>query len=151
VCPVPRWRYFLARVGGVLLALAVVVALIAIVFGITAALSGIRLSWSRAALAMALLLPLASAVAAFGFVVSAYRPGAVAAITGGVVIASFFLDTLAPLFGWPDMIGKLSVFRLYGQPLLLGVQWGNAAILVGLTALLALVGCLIFARKDIAR
>ncbi|MHB8648489.1 MAG: hypothetical protein ACYDAR_22130, partial [Thermomicrobiales bacterium] len=151
VCPVPRWRTFLQRFGATVVAVAIVVALVGGVFGIVAAWVGLHLAWRDGVIAVLLLLPLAGSVAAFGFAVSAWRPGAVAALTGALVAASFFLDALAPLFGWPDALRNLSIFRLYGEPVLSGVQWGNVIALLVLIAVLTGVGSVAFTRKDIAR
>jgi ABC-2 type transport system permease protein len=151
VCPVPRWRTYLERFGAVIVAVAIVVAFIGVVFGVVGALVGIHIAWRDGVAALLLLVPLAVSVVAFGFAVSAWRPGAVAALTGSLVGVSFFLDALAPLFGWPDAIRRLSIFRLYGEPILSGVQWGNLATLVAASAVLIGAGTVIFARKDIVR
>lgn len=151
VCPVPRWRVYLQRFGAALVAAGIAIALVAAAFGLVGAWVGVHIVWRDAVVALLLLLPLAGIVVAFGFAVAAWRPGAVAAITGAVVAASFFLDAFAPLFGWPEGIRRLSIFRLYGEPLLSGVQWGNLLALIAMSAVFIVGGTLAFARKDIAR
>jgi ABC-2 type transport system permease protein len=150
-CPVPRWRYFVERVGAALLAVLIVVALAGIGFLVTAWLAGLSLPWGKAILSVLLLALPAGAFAAFGYAVSAWRPGPVVAILAPALAASFFLELLAPLFNLPDAVRNVSVFRLYGQPLLAGVDWGRAAVLVALIALFTLAGSLAFARRDIAK
>jgi ABC-2 type transport system permease protein len=148
---IPRRRYFVERVGAALLAVLIAVALTGAGLVAAAFLVNLDLPWERTLLALALLVPLAGVVAAFGFAVSAWRPGPVAAIVAPALAISFFLDLLAPLFDLPDALRNLSVFRLYGQPLIAGVDWGRTAVLIALVALFTLAGSLAFARRDIAK
>jgi ABC-2 type transport system permease protein len=150
-CPLPRRRYFTERVAAALLAVLVVVVLTGAGFLAAAWLAGLRLSWDNAIVAVALLALPAWVMAAFGYAVSAWQPRAVAAITGIVLAASFFLDLLAPVLGLPDALRELSVFRLYGQPLTEGARWGGVAVMLGLVALFTLGGGGAFARRDIAK
>ena len=150
-CPLPRRRYFVERVGAALLAVLIVVALVGAGFLVTAWLAGLSLPWGKAVLSVLLLALPAGAFAAFGFAVSAWRPGPVAALLAPALAVSFFLDVLAPLFNLPDAVRNLSVFRLYGQPLLAGVDWGRAAVLLAMIALFTLAGSAAFARRDIVK
>jgi ABC-2 type transport system permease protein len=149
--PVPRRRYFVERVTAALLAVLIAVALTGAGLLIAVLAVGLALPWERTLMALALLLPLAGVVAAFGFALSAWRPGLVAAILIPALAISFFLDLLAPLFDLPDAVHNLSVFRLYGQPLIAGVDWGRTAALLTLIALFTLAGSAAFARRDIIK
>jgi putative exporter of polyketide antibiotics len=71
-------------------------------------------------------------------------------VTGGLIVAMFLLDVLAPLFDWPDAIRHLSLFHFYGRPLLDGVAWGDMAGLLVAALLLAGWNFLGFRRRDIA-
>jgi ABC-2 type transport system permease protein len=149
--PVPRRRYFVERVGAALLAVLIVVALAGAGLLIAAFLARLDLPVARTLAAVALLVPLAGVVAAFGFALSAWRPDPVAAILTPALAVSFFLDLLAPLFDLPDAVRNLSVFRLYGQPLIAGVDWERMAVLLALIALFTLTGSVAFARRDIVK
>ncbi|MGH2583865.1 MAG: hypothetical protein ACRDJE_03020, partial [Dehalococcoidia bacterium] len=149
--PEPRARYFLEREGAALLAAAIVVALVGGAFLVAAWLAGVDLDWGRALMAVLLLLPLAGVVIAFGYAVSAWRPGPVAAILSAALAVSYFLDLLGPLLGLPDAVREFSVFRLYGQPLTEGVRWGGLAAMLALIAVFSVAGGRLFARRDIVK
>jgi ABC-2 type transport system permease protein len=149
--PIPRGRYFVERMGAALLTSAVVVALVGGAVLVTAWLAGVDLAWGRALVAVLLLLPLAGVFIAFGFAVSAWRPGPVAAILSGALAISFLLDLLAPLLSLPDALRDLSVFHMYGQPLTEGVSWGGLAAMLALIAVFSFAGSRLFARRDIVK
>jgi ABC-2 type transport system permease protein len=149
--PVSRVRHYAARLAATLLAVALTVLVIGAAFTVALALAGLSLPAGDALAAVLLLIPLAASVIACGFFVAARRPGAVVAVTGAIVGVLYFLDLLAPLFGWPDALRRLSIFRLYGTPLLTAVHWDDAAILVAVATLLAVLGGVAFARKDLSR
>jgi hypothetical protein len=46
---------------------------------------------------------------------------------------------------------KVSVFQLYGQPLLDGVRWDDTAVMVGLVLVFLAAGSMGFARRDILK
>jgi putative exporter of polyketide antibiotics len=94
---------------------------------------------------------MAGVVGMFGFAVSAWRPSATAAVVPIVLAVSFFADLLAPLFDLPDAVRYLSIFRLYGQPLTVGVAWGDVVVMLALDAAFLLVGSQAFTRRDIER
>ncbi|MHB8576934.1 MAG: hypothetical protein ACYDCQ_16595, partial [Dehalococcoidia bacterium] len=142
--PVSRSRCFAASAAAALLSIAIVVAVAGTAFLVAARIGGLDLVWGRAIGAMALLVPLAGAVAAFGYAVSAWRPGPVAAVLGAVLALSYFLDLLAPLFNFPDAARYLSVFHLYGQPLSSGVSWGGVVALLVVIAVCLVIGTLAF-------
>jgi ABC-2 type transport system permease protein len=149
--PIPRGRYFVERVAAALLTSAVVVALVGGAVLAVAWLVGVDLPWGRAFVAVLMLLPLAGVFIAFGFAVSAWRPGPVAAILSGALAFSLLLDLLAPLLSLPDALRDLSVFHMYGQPLIEGVSWGGLAAMLALIAIFSLAGSRLFARRDIVK
>jgi ABC-2 type transport system permease protein len=138
-------------VGAALLAVTIVVCAAGASFLVAAAVAGLDLPWGRAVGAVVLLLPLAAAVLAFGYAVSAWRPEAVGAVTGAIVAVSFFSYVLAPLFGLPHVVRDLSVFELYGVPLIDGVDWTRVVTLCVAALTLIALGTIAFQRKDIAK
>jgi hypothetical protein len=80
-----------------------------------------------------LLIPFALTFAAAGAVADAEWPRAVVGVLGMLAFASFLIYELAPFMSWPRWVSNLSVFQLYGTPLLTGVNWG------GLWAMIAIV------------
>lgn len=92
-----------------------------------------------------------SIIVAFGYALAGWRPRLV---TGGVataLAASFFLDLLAPALDLPATLQKLSIFQLYGQPLLDGVRWVDMAVMVALVLTFLAVGAFKFERRDILK
>ena len=148
--PQGRRRYFLERTAAALAALGVAALLLTVIFLTAVRLAGIDLTFGRTLLSTLLLVPLAAAIAMFGYAVSALRPRLVTAVTGAIVLLSYLLQLLAPLFGWPDAVLHGSVFHLYGQPLLNGLRWGDLLTLGALPLALAIVGLFLFDRKDLA-
>ena len=149
--PASRRAYLVRRALAVLLLLALLPAAMTVLLLAAARLLGLDLRWGRAAAAMLLMIPLGWAVAAAGFAVAGFRPGWVTPLVSLLVGASFFLDLLGPLLGLPDITRSLSVFHLYGQPLLAGVDVGNALLLFAATAVLLVVAVLGFERRDVVK
>lgn len=79
------------------------------------------------------------------------RPGAVTAVTTGVIVAMYALDLAGRLATGLEPLRRLSAFRYYGSPLLDGIDIGH---FVGLTLAglaLAVAGALLFDRRDLGR
>jgi len=151
VYPVRRTSYFLQRETAALLAVAAATALAASGFLVTAFLMDLNLDWQRAILASLLLLLPPSIIVAFGYALAGWRPRLV---TGGVataLAASFLFDLLAPAFDLPGPLQKLSIFQLYGQPLLEGVRWLDMAVMVALVVAFLAIGAFKFERRDILK
>ncbi|MBN9492570.1 ABC transporter permease subunit [bacterium] len=151
VYPVRRISYFLQRATAALLAVAVATALAASAFLVSAFLMDFDLDWARAILASVLLVLPPSIVVAFGYALAGWRPRLV---TGGVataLAASFFYDLLAPALDLPGPLRKLSIFQLYGQPLLDGVRWVDMAVMLALVVAFLAVGAFKFERRDILK
>ncbi len=149
--PVRRRSYFLRRAMASLVALGVAAALAATAFLTTAVAMDLDLDWRKAGLAC-LLLPLpASIVAAFGYGLTGWRPRLVAAGVAAALAASFLFDLLAPALDLPGPLRKLSIFQLYGHPLIDGVRWLDLAAMLALIVALLAVGTLAFSRRDILK
>lgn len=78
------------------------------------------------------LVPFALTFAAVGAVAAARCPRAAVRALGVLAFYSFAAADLQPLMNWPAWVADLSVFQLYGTPLLAGVFWN------GLWAMLAI-------------
>lgn len=149
--PVDRRAYFLQRAAASLAATAVAVALPGGAFLATAAALGFDLAWGRAVLATVLLLLPPWIVAAFGFAVAGWRPRLVAAAGGSALAASFLFDVLAPALDLPTPIRKLSIFQLYGRPLVDGIRWADLGVMLLLVTAFLAAGTFGFSRRDILK
>jgi ABC-2 type transport system permease protein len=92
-------------------------------------------------------------VLAFGLAVATWlkQPGLAVPITGGLLIVMYFIELLGGFLNWPEAVRDLSIFHLYGRPLVEGLAWGNMAVLLVVALLLAAGSLAGFARRDIAK
>lgn len=74
------------------------------------------------------------------------------AVAAGFAVASYILWGLAPLVSEIEPLERLSPFfwALAGDPILHGVRLGNAALLIGVSAVFAGLGLVGFRRRDIS-
>lgn len=149
--PVTRRRYFFERARAALLACAVTVSITAVGFLAAARLINIELDWDKALATLALLILPAAVVVSFGQAVGAFKPAAVGGVLAAALAGSFFFDLLAPALDLPAEVRKLSIFQLYGRPLLEGVHWLDVAIMVTLILAFQVVGAAVFTRRDILK
>ena len=66
-----------------------------------------------------------------------------------LVLASFVLTLLAPLFHWPPALLQLSIFEQYGSPLVDGLQPFRVLVQLGIAATALWAATSRFATKDI--
>jgi ABC-2 type transport system permease protein len=116
--PVSRTRVVIDR--AVEFALASLVIVGAGYVGLAIALPGSGLSFDagRVAVASALLWPFTLAFGGLGVAVASRWPRVAVPGLAAFAIVEYFLGDLAPLFKWPDWVSNLSVFHLYGNPLI---------------------------------
>lgn len=149
--PLPRWRVVLERAVALAAGAVVVVAVASLTLAVVTRSHGIPLDLLEFAGASALLVPLVVAFGAIGAVLIGWRPRAAVWILGVVAVASYFIQQLAPMFRFPDLVRNLSLFELYGSPLLLGPNWAGLgaqlAIIIGGFGLAAIS----LSRRDISR
>lgn len=149
--PVRRRSYFLQRAMGSLVAIAIALAFAAAAFLVTAFMLDLDLDWRKATMASLLLFLPPSVVLAFGYAVAGWRPRLVTGAVSAALAASFFFDLLAPALDLPVALQKLSIFQLYGQPLLDGVRWVDVAVMLALIIAFLSAGALGFARRDVLK
>jgi ABC-2 type transport system permease protein len=95
---------------------------------------GVSLDTGGVVVAAALLVPLGMVFAAAGGVLSALLPRGTVTVLSGLAVVSYLLFTLGPMFKLPAWVLDLSMFQLYGTPLVEGL------FVAGLVALLATAG-----------
>jgi ABC-2 type transport system permease protein len=151
--PLPRRRVVLARFAVAALGLAVIVALTIAGTLITARLVDLELDGWRVAGATLAAAPLALVVLAFGLALATWlaRPGPAVVITTALMVAMFFVTSLAPLFDWPVELRRLSVFHYYGRPVIDGVSWSDMLLMLAVALLLGLASLAGFQRRDIVK
>jgi ABC-2 type transport system permease protein len=85
-------------------------------------------------LASTLLIPVGLVFAALGGVLTALLPRGTVPVLSGVAVASYLLFTLGPLFKLPGWALDLSVFQLYGTPLVEGIFVTGLLVLLTVAA-----------------
>jgi ABC-2 type transport system permease protein len=147
--PLPRWRLPLERfvtvvVGVVGLAL---VAWLAPLLG--AALSGFKLDGGDLASAGLGLIPLGLLVGALVYALAGrLSSGVILGVVGGLATLSFLVELIQSLLKFPDWVFNLSIFHVYGQPMLNGVNWTGSLVMLALAAALLAVALYRFTRAD---
>lgn len=149
--PEPRWRLLLGRFAATISVLAFLIAIIGAVFALSTQLFNVPVNTSNAVAAFFGVWVVCVIVAAAGFVLAAFWPGWSVAITGTLVVISYFITFLGTALKLPDWAIDLSVFHQYGRPQVDGLNWLPVLVLLGLSAVFVLVGCWRFEQRDIAK
>jgi ABC-2 type transport system permease protein len=111
--------------------------------------NGIVLNGSRLAAASLMLIPFTLVFASAGALLAAWNPRAAVGLLGAVAFASYMDVEVGALLKLPLWVQDLSAFKLFGRPLLTGVDSRNLAIML----LVALAGLgssiLVMQRRDV--
>jgi len=111
--------------------------------------NSIDLNASRLVAASLLLVPFALVFAGAGSLLAAWNPRAAVGLVGALTLASYLDTELGPIFKLPLWLQDLSAFRLFGSPLVSGIDGRNLALLL----LLATAGIgssiLLMQRRDV--
>lgn len=149
--PIPRWRIVLERIATLTVGASFLVLVASVIVGTATRAQGLSVDLAKFAAASALLVPLVVTCGAIGAVLIGWRPRAALWLLGLVIVASYFIQQLAPMFGFNDLIRHLSLFELYGTPLLDGPNWRGLAIQVAIIAVGFGTALFSMSRRDIAR
>jgi ABC-2 type transport system permease protein len=148
--PLPRWSVLAERAAELTLTVSLMsFGAMAVILALAPA-QGISVDVGRLLSATALLVPFALTFAAIGALLSGWRPRVAVVALSTIAVISYLVFELGPLFKWPAWADNLSVFQLYGTPLITPVFMG------GLIAMLAIVvvgfgsAGVALARRDIA-
>jgi|HubBroStandDraft_4_1064222.scaffolds.fasta_scaffold04839_3 hypothetical protein len=148
--PLPRWGVLGERAAELTVTVTVMsFAAMAVILALAPA-EGISIDVGSMLSATALLVPFALTFAAAGALLAGWRPRVAVVVLSTVAVISYLVFELGPLFKWPDWANNLSVFQLYGTPLITPVFVG------GLIAMLAIVvvgfgsAGVVLARRDVA-
>jgi ABC-2 type transport system permease protein len=97
---------------------------------------GIDLNGPRLAAASLMLVPFALVFASVGALLAAWNPRAAVGLAGAAAFASYMDAEIGPLLKLPIWVQDLSAFKLFGRPLLNGVDGRSLTIML----LVAVVG-----------
>jgi putative exporter of polyketide antibiotics len=148
--PLPRWRVLAERATELTVTVTVASFVAMAVILALAPAEAIAVDIGNLLIATALLIPFALTFAAVGAVLAGWRPRVAVVVLSTIAAISYLVFELGPLFKWPSWADNLSVFQLYGTPLITPVFVG------GLIAMLAIVivgfgsAGVVLARRDVA-
>jgi ABC-2 type transport system permease protein len=91
---------------------------------------GIELNGSRLAAASLMLVPFTLVFASIGSLLAAWNPRAAVGLAGAILFASYLIAEIGPLMKLPLWIQDLSAFKLFGKPLLDGIQARNLTLML---------------------
>jgi ABC-2 type transport system permease protein len=148
--PIPRWRVLLERVAELVVLLIVIAFVSTAVILALAPAQGLTIDVGNMLIATALLIPFALTFAAFGALLAGWRPRAAVVVLSTVTAISYLLFQLAPLFKWPVWVENLSVFQLYGTPLITAVSVGGLIAMLGIVVVGFGSAGVTLERRDIA-
>ena len=148
--PVPRWAVLAERSTELAVTLAVMAFVAMAVILALAPAEGLSVDIAKLLIATVLLIPFGLTFAAVGALLAGWRPRAAVVALSTIAAISYIVFEIGPLFKWPAWADNLSVFQLYGTPLITPVFVG------GLIAMIAIVivgfgsAGIVLARRDVA-
>ena len=151
--PLSRGRALVAHYAATFVGLLVILIVTGVAIVLSSWAANLALDGARVWSSLFALIPVVMVVGAFGLCAATWlsRPSVALPLTIAVVAAMFLLEIFATLFRWPEAIRNLSIFHLYGRPLVEGVSWANFAALTLATLLFAAASLIGFSRRDLSK
>jgi ABC-2 type transport system permease protein len=150
--PSPRHRVILGRFGAMALALGAMAGSIFAGAALAAFAVDMRLDIGRVAQAAAGMVPVGLVVLAVGYLLSGWlRTRATTGALSALVLCSFVITLLTPIFHWPEVFLQLSIFTQYGAPLVDGLRLSRVAGLLAVAGVMITTATWRFTRKDLIR
>jgi ABC-2 type transport system permease protein len=148
---VPRWKVVAERALGLALTTACLIAAGTLAAAVVARTQQITLDPAALLEAAALLLPFVLALGTLGALLAAFIPRAAVGVLSAYAVAGYLLQQFGLLLKWPTAIMDLSVFQLYGAPLVTGVYWTGLWAMLAVTGFAFLAALVVMQRRDIGR
>lgn len=150
--PQSRRPIVLARYGAVAIAVTVTTLSVWLAIVLFARVIGFTLDAGRVAEASVGMLPLALITASLVFALAGIlRPGTTLGVMAGFLAVSYLTDLLRRALSLPSWVVNVSIFRQYGTPLLIGLNWGAFAAMLAIAAALLAVSVWQFSIRDVER
>jgi putative exporter of polyketide antibiotics len=147
--PISRTGIVVERLVALLIGGALIVAASSLALLIGAAAADIPLDSGRVVLGTALTLLVAFAFGGLGAAGVGWRPRLAVAILAVVAIVGYFVQELTPLFQWPDWLANVSVYALYGNPVMGSIDWAREATLLAIGLASSFAALVAMQRRDI--
>jgi ABC-2 type transport system permease protein len=150
--PQTRAKAILTRIGAASAGQALT---LAVTFGailLAAAIAGLTLDNGKLAQATLGALPWGLVVLAAGYLLATWLRRALLVSTLSLLLAiSYGIGLASDAAGWPEWVKRLSIYGYYGNPLVTGLDWQAAGIILGLSVVFTALAVWRFAAKDIGR
>ena len=148
--PQSRPRILLERFAATLLVVILAPVLIWLTLLLGAAITNLDVDQGRIAAASFSLLPPALITMGLVYALAGrLRYITVMSIISGYLVLSFLEESLEGNFTIPSWVLSLSIFHLYGNPIFLGMNWGNFWGMLAVAVVLLIVGVVQFRTTDI--
>jgi ABC-2 type transport system permease protein len=150
--PVARTRLCLAAFLAAAAEVAAVLLLTLVLSLLGSAVAGSGLGVGHAVAGFAMVWPLALVGAGLAIVVSGFslKTSVVTGVVAGYLVAMYVVDLVGKLYDGLAGVRYASIFRYYGNAIESGIEPLAFVGLVALAALLALLGAVLFERRDLA-
>jgi putative exporter of polyketide antibiotics len=143
-----RARVVVERVAALLVIVAVVAAVSSTVVFYGMRALDIVVPGDRMIVATLDQLPVVFAFAGIGAALVGWRPRAAVVVLGAVAVISYFVQQFYAIFDWPDWVGQLSIYQLYGQPLSKD-EWAGIVTLVAMGVAGTAIALVSMRRRDV--
>jgi len=148
--PLPRWRVPLERFVTVVVGVVGVGVVTALAGELGAASSGLALDFGGLLRAGLGLIPLGLLAGALVFALAGrLNSGTILGLVGGLASLSFILELLRGVLNPPPWVLNLSIFHLYDQPMVNGINWTGTLVMLGLAVALLAYATYAFTRADV--
>lgn len=151
--PVSRSRVYLEKMAAMMVSLGVVTVVLWLSIFVGSLALGETLDQGRLILACAMLwlLTLVFSILAYSLGAITGKRGVAGAVAGMVAFTAYMINALAPSVDLLSSVNKLLPFHYFNNPSVLrvGMDWGNVGVLGTACFVMALVGYVIFVRRDI--
>ena len=147
--PVSRTRVVIERALVLALGALIIAAASGAASGIESHYQSIDLDGGRLAEASLMLVPVTLVFAAVGALLASRFPRATVGILGTFAFASYLMLQIGPIFKLPDLVQDLSAFKLYGQPLIAGIDRIGLAIMVAIVLAGFWASAVVMQRRDV--
>ncbi len=147
--PISRTAVVLERLGVLVAGAFVVAAASGVTLFVASHQQGIDLNPGRVAAASLMLVPFALVFAGAGSLLAAWNPRAAVGVLGAFAFASYLDSELGNIFKLPAWLQDLSAFKLFGTPLLNGIDWASLALMLGLAVAGVATSILLMERRDV--
>jgi ABC-2 type transport system permease protein len=131
--PVPRWRVVVDRSMTLLAAITLLAGTGYVAVAAETSLAGIAVDAVKLLVASILLIPLAMSFGGVGAACVSLAPRLAPAFVGTIAVTAYLQQQFGPLLKLPAWALDLSLFQLYGAPLLAGVSWKGLSAMVAIT------------------